>query len=522
MGELRELVELREDAAALARDEARARFRDAAGMQAESTVQERLRAHPQAASRDALAQICEHLEEGVSDEPEKIGRATRLAGLRELLVRARARSLEPGAFQELLAGELRPSVEMHGDAGLHGLQPIRSIERQLGRERNRGERADMEAALASAVGQLDGARAAAWEAAQSALGELEAGEPVDAAARLHARGWGQTAEKKPPGPAEIASACERLLLATEPVARDLGAWLLERHSGARPFPGDAERHDLLHLLRAPRCAPAFPRGEMLRSCRRWAEGWKLDLEHQRAIRLDEEARPLAREGACAEPIDPPEEVRVQLFAEEGPWALGQLLSALGAAQLLAGPPGDAPPEDLLCPDPALPIASGELFAGLLRDDSFRRRCAKAELPVDDARALSVAHLFTARIAAAQTLASLEALRGSLSARAGHQHRELYARASLTALPSGLALRELDPFLAPWARLRALAFAARTRAFLRDRFDEDWWRNPRAQRPLQSLWGRGGRSNLPELWSELAPEETPSIEPLLRELAELCS
>ena len=145
-----------------------------------------------------------------------------------------------------------------------------------------------------------------------------------------------------------------------------------------------------------------------------------------------------------------------------------------------------------------------------------------ELSVDDARSLSVAHLFHARIAAAQTLSALEALRSGLDARTASLHRDLFARASLTALPSGLALRDLDLFLGSWAELRGLTLAARTRSHLRERFDEDWWRNPRALQPLRSLWIRGGRSTLPELWNELAPGETASIDALVSELSLACA
>jgi|GEM_PF-1878444 len=532
MSELRELVELREEVTSFAIAEARARFRDAAGfpLEANNTLQERLRAHPLVANRDGLSQAQEMLLEAQESDPPRPGRLSRLSGLRDLLVRVRAQSLEPGSFQELSEGALRPSVELHGDQGLHGLQPIRAVERELGRGRGRGERADMEEALAMAEAQLDGARTAAFDVSLEALGELGAGEPETAAAKLHARGWAQAGDnKKFAGPAEIAAACETLLAKTDALAQDLGGWLLERHTGARPFPGDAERHDLLHLIRAPRCSPAFPRGEMLRTCRRWSEAWRLDLNAGKAIKLDDEPRPLAREGAQAFAIDPPDEARIQLFSEEGPWALGQLLSALGAAQLFVAPPGSAPPEDLHLHDPALPIASGALFSGLIRDEEFRRRCAKVELPIDDVRSLAVAHLFELRIAAAQTLASLEALRSGLGGKAAQAHRELFARAAISSLPAGLALRELDPFLASWAKVRGLAFAARARGFLRDRFDSDWWRNPRALQSVRGLWGRGGRPTLRELWADLASQreqeeealEEPSLEPLLVELAESC-
>ena len=562
MSERRELSELRDDAAAWAAEAARERWRDLAGLPVSLLEDEdqvgavaRTRRHRLACSRDGLSQASELL--AATDPAEKPGRVARLSGLRALLVQALAEAQDPGAADELRALERRPLVELHGDAGLHGKLAPRVVARELGHERNRQVRADQEAALSQTLGRFDGLRAGAWEAAQAALGELWPGEPGEAAAGLHLGGWsGPAAAAAPlspeaalerarqealgeelsgrlvrpvPQPAAaaashagaVAKACNRLLLATDPIALDLLAWLLERHTGARRAPGDAERHDLLHLLEAPRCAPAFPRGELLRTCRRWAEPLKLDLSAGGAIRLDEDDRPLKAGGAHVIGLDPPGEVRLSLAAAEGPRALGDLLGALAVAQLRAGPPADAPAEDLWCGEPAVAVACAALFSGLLRDDPFRRRVAKAELGPDDARAVAVAALVDARLAAARALVELEAHREGLGSRAAALHRELYARAGLAQLPAGLALCGLDPLLGGFSALRGLALAARIRTALRERFDEDWWRNPRALVPLRSLWTRGGRPTVRELWSEVAPGEEPSVEPLIAELAEGC-
>jgi hypothetical protein len=521
--ELRELSELRQDSADLAREEARAAFRNTAGLSLETAVPARAKAHRLASSRDGLAQVCETLA-GLEADPARAGRAARLAALRAFLVRAVARGLDPGAAQELVELARRPSVRPPGDAGLHGALPPATVDRELPLVRERQRRGELERALADAQSGQP-ARSAAWEAAQAALAELRSGDPGQAACALQSRGWSGSKE---PAAAEAAvrAAAEQVLVGTEPVATDLYAWLLERHSGARPFPGGAERHDLLSLLHAPHCASAFPRGEQQRTCRRWAEMLRLDLGAGGAIHLDDDERPLKRGGAHAFALDPPDEVRISLWPAEGPRALSDLLGALGEAQLFAGPPGDAPPEDLWLGDEALPFASRELFAGLARDPLFLRRCAKADLARDDERAIAVAAVLDARLAAARTLASLEAHAVGFGARAEQAYRELFARATLTELPAGLALRELDPFLGSWGRLRGLAFAARARASLRERFDEDFWRNPRALAVLGGLWSRGGRPTLRELWSELSVEPdrkdaVPSVGPLIAYLGEVC-
>jgi hypothetical protein len=308
-------------------------------------------------------------------------------------------------------------------------------------------------------------------------------------------------------------AAERVLEGTDALAADLGGWLLERHTGAKR--GSAERHDVLHLLHAPHCASAFPRGEMVRTVRRWAEMLRFDI----AAKLDEDDRPLKSPTAWAEPLDPPFEVRIAHLPQEGPRALASLLGAISVAQLRAGPPEDAPPEDLWLSDPAVVWACRALLEGLVREPEFLRRCAKAELPPDDQRAIAIAAVFDARHAAARALSSLQAHELGLGARAEQFHRQAYTRATGADLPPGLALRELDPWLGSFAELRGRAFAARARVFLRDRHDEDWWRNPRALASLAGLWSRGGRPTLAELWAELGG--AIGMEPLIEELAEAC-
>jgi hypothetical protein len=316
-----------------------------------------------------------------------------------------------------------------------------------------------------------------------------------------------------------SSSAESLLRATDTLAQDLGAWLLERHTGARPHPGGAERHDLLHLVHAPPCAGAFPRGEILRTCRRWAAMLGLDLGKGRRIRLDDDDHPLRPGGAAAVPVDPPDEVALFVFPEEGPRALAQLLAAISVAQLRAGPPGDAPPEDLWLGDPAVPAACANLLGALVQDPQWLRRCARTDLRRDDERAIAWGFVLDARLAAARTLGSLAAHELGFGPRAAQAMRELYGRALGADLPKGLALRELDPWLGSWDELRGLALAARLRAYLRDRFDEDWWRNPRALPALGGLWGRGGRATVVELWAEAGG--APSMDPLLEHFAESC-
>src|SRR5205823_6142547 len=209
--------------------------------------------HKLAASAEGTAQAREALSNAEGEDPRRPGRIVRLRWLLALLARTRALALEPGAAQELFALAQRPLVRPPGDAGLHGAIPPVALERQLPAERAREKRAELEAALAMALQPADGARSAAWDAAMTA--QSEAGM------------------KLPEGAAEWS---QKVLDGTDAIISALGSWLLERHTGARP--GSVARHDVLHLLHAPRCAGAFPAGEMQRTVRRWAEMLRLEFE----------------------------------------------------------------------------------------------------------------------------------------------------------------------------------------------------------------------------------------------------
>jgi hypothetical protein len=139
-----------------------------------------------------------------------------------------------------------------------------------------------------------------------------------------------------------------------------------------------------------------------------------------------------------------------------------------------------------------------------------------ELGRDDERAVAIAAVFDARIDAATILAALQAEQSGLGARAAAAHRDLYARATGAELPAGLALSGLDPWFEAFDRLRGRSLAARASAFLTDRYDEDWWRNPRSGASLAGLWGRGGRPTFAELWAEMGGE--PSADWIVQGLA----
>ena len=142
-------------------------------------------------------------------------------------------------------------------------------------------------------------------------------------------------------------------------------------------------------------------------------------------------------------------------------------------------------------DPALPATVGALGSWLLLEPRFlesstgldRRRSR------DVIRRLALRLLFQLRAHAAALRVAVEVERGT-GGNAWHEaHREALSRAVLADWPDGLAARDADAGTHR-STLAGAAWAAAIRHDLRERFDEDYWRNPRTGEALAGRLAAG--------------------------------
>jgi len=200
------------------------------------------------------------------------------------------------------------------------------------------------------------------------------------------------------------------------------------------------------------------------------------------VRVDEAGRASAWPGARAHGG------RVLFRPRGGLPDWGDLLDAFGRALAAAHQPPHAR-------EPLLAGALGGLLGGLL----LERRWLEARLEVsrrdsaDLVRAVLFRRLLGARTAAAALRVATEAERGLSGQGWREAHREALSAATGAAWDGVRASRdgETGPLV---MAVRGLAEAERLRALLRDRFDEDWWRNPRTREHLAGLLAAG---RLPE-------------------------
>jgi len=279
---------------------------------------------------------------------------------------------------------------------------------------------------------------------------------------------------------EVVVAGDQLLGACDEAWRDLLEYMARRDLGLAPAPeGALERHDLLRLTAFPALDGLFRPLALARTVHGLAR--QLGLERtldSGKVRVDESSR------AQAVPLAHPEGARTTFRSAGGLPDWPSLLDALGRSLAAAHQPPHLR-------DPVFAAALGRLLAGLCLEPRWlaaQLGVERREAP-DLVRALALRELLRIRTAAAALRVATEAERG-LSGRAWREaHREALSAALLAAWDGVRASR--DARAAPLAdTVRGFAEGERLRAELRQRFDEDWWRNPRTREHLAGLLAAG--------------------------------
>lgn len=338
---------------------------------------------------------------------------------------------------------------------------------------------------------LLGAALAPWDADRARRADAAA-QADELAARVRARG----PRAPDDAPEDLATRASRWLDATDDAMREA----IARAARARETREIRTVLDALRALRAPSLDPRVPPCE--RGRRIAAPLGALGLSELLAERARlEPAMVAAIAGARAIALDPPRRALVlPPGIELGIASELEVVRASGEAlaSLLVAP---ALPVEFRRATPAsCGRALGELLAGLFCESVFLRRArglAGAELDAFRWAAVAI-QLGRARVLAARVVAARLGDRERLEGGAELLARALAARDP--TMPAALA----DPVsLEPEgdaAAARAAWAAPAIALALRERFDEDWFRNPRSAEVIRGACARGGALSV-ENWGE---------------------
>jgi hypothetical protein len=129
--------------------------------------------------------------------------------------------------------------------------------------------------------------------------------------------------------------------------------------------------------------------------------------------------------------------------------------------------------------------------------------------------LATSELYLVRRYAAKLVYELSLHRGGLTDR-GPEYAERLTEATLFRYPEGDWLTDVDPGFYAARYLRAWQLQAGLAGALTRRFDEDWYRNPRAGSFIQHLMSRGQADNADQLARQVTGTSL-DFEPVARHL-----
>jgi hypothetical protein len=441
-----EAVPAEVDALVLALDQERAR--SVAGVDLEPALAHIFAGRPSAAHKATVA-------------------ALRDAGLPELADRVAALRAERAASEReesWRAAEARASA-----VGPDGPASLFRLELALLREPDRERRLALGRAAAEALGPAAAEREAMLETFARAAAEV--GLAPD---------WRLVVEG------------DEVLAASDDAYRDVLSFRARRDLGLSPVPGgDLARADLLFLLALPGWDGLFRRSALTGAVRATAGALRLDLDR---VHVDEGDRPAQWPGVHVSGA------RLSLRPRGGAGDWQDLLEGLGRAVAA----GHARPHRR---DVVLGAALGWLLGSLLLEPRWLADHAGVERrhAPDVRRDLALRRLFALRARGAAFRVASEVQRGLSGVAWRETYREALTQATAAAWDAVRAARDGDA-LAHAAALEGAGAGEWLRAEVRERFDEDWWRNPRTTEFLAGLLA-AGRLPPPE-----APEPTPGGPP----------
>lgn len=321
--------------------------------------------------------------------------------------------------------------------------------------------------------------------------------------------------------AELAAQCRDFLRETQAIWDDV---LRENVRKTLRVPvTEATRADAIAMMRAPQFDAWFSASAMEPAVRKQVTEMGIDADASGRIIFDLEERPGKRARAFCAPVRVPEEVYLVLRPHGGQGDWSTLLHELGHALHFAYMRPDLPFEFRWAGDNSVTEGYAMLFDHLMHDRRWLARYAdvKGEDARRFARATGFEELQFLRRYCGKLLYEVELYGGgipwgelpdvyvdSLGSATGFR----YQRAD--------AFVDVDPRFYSARYLRAWQLQAVLAESLRERFDEDWFRNPRAGPwMVEHLFGEGQR----ELASEQALRvsgRTLDFGPLIRSIESL--
>lgn len=300
----------------------------------------------------------------------------------------------------------------------------------------------------------------------------------------------------------LAREAERFLTDTDPLCRDLVTWYLPRLTGVEAV--EATEADGVRLAEAEPYSEYFADPRMLARVQAALLEAGLDPGAGGRLRTTTRSDLPGGSGAVCCALRIPDEVVLTVAQQPGRPSQASILFGLGYALHRVFTAADLPVELRYLGDGAIPIGYARTWEGLLSNSLFVSRvCGIPRVRLADyLRMSALLDLLRIRRSAALLQVELTAFEEMDARDTAHRYAELLSQATGVRHDARGAFWAIRQPLRVSAELRGEQWSATLTHYLRSRFDEDWWRNPRCGPELRTLFQAGSSYTAGEMSVQL--------------------
>jgi hypothetical protein len=315
---------------------------------------------------------------------------------------------------------------------------------------------------------------------------------------------------------ELAEQCREFLDETEKLWEDVGDRLFRTRVGVGL--GEARRWDVTRVFRGVAWDTAFPADRMLPALEATLGDLGVDLRSQRNVELDLEDRPNKSPRAFCVPIEVPERVVLVIKPQGGPDDWRALFHEAGHTEHFAHTSPSLAVEERRLGDNAVTEGWAMLLEHLTIDPAWLTRRLDFPRPHEFAAEGAVQLLWLVRRYCAKLIYEIEFHASPNATDMRLRYKELLTDALKVEYTETDYLADMDGSFYASEYLRAWAFEAQLRSFLRETFGNTWFTRRDAGSLLRELWAEGQKHNADELLKEVAgqPIELSAVAERVRE------
>jgi hypothetical protein len=264
--------------------------------------------------------------------------------------------------------------------------------------------------------------------------------------------------------------------------------------------------DVARLWRAPEFDRGFPASEALPALRATLAGMGIDLNSQRNVIVDMDARAGKHPRAFCAPVRVPQRVILVVLPQGGQDDYHALFHEAGHAEHFAHTAADLPAEARLLGDNGVTEGFAFLLEHLIANPAWLAARLSFPRPDEYLRFIALSKLCYLRRYCAKLLYEIELHRGARLSDLPDRYAELLTLGVGVPYPASDYLEDVDGGFYCTCYLRAWAFEAQLTGYLKRRYGVAWFADRKAGSLVRELWNLGQSLRADELLDEVCGEQ----------------